>query len=318
MANIRDIAKMAGVSVTTVSRVINNHPYVTEEKRKAVQEVMNSVDYQVNRTAVNLSQGSSKLIGVVVPFAKHPYFGLLIEGITDQAAEHQYHVLLIQTKYNLEREQEALDMLKHKQIDGLIICSHKMDLSVIESYSRYGKIVVCENAAGNQNVDSVFVDHYQSFNNALNYLHQKNYQRIGYCIGRNSGSNSYFRHRAYQDFLEQHPQQSFVFDNYYYFEDGQTIVEEIIDLKSKPDALLVTSDVVAAGILTACNQAGIKVPDDLAIIGFDNQPIAKMMGLTSFEIPHTTMGMKLFQHVSNQSAAQHEQLPIKLIERNTV
>ncbi|SFM13009.1 transcriptional regulator, LacI family [Gracilibacillus orientalis] len=318
MANIRDIAKMAGVSVTTVSRVINEHPYVSEKKRKAVLQVMEEVDYQVNRTAVSLSQGRAHLIGVVVPFAKHPFFGLLIEGIAKQAVENHYHFVLIQTNYEKSREQEALDMLKHKQIDGLIICSHIMDLTEIEPYQSYGTIVVCENAEANQQVESVYVDHYQSFTDALTYLYQKGYRQLGYCIGRESGSNSYFRHRAYQDFLKQHPQHEFVFTENYYFEDGQKIIDQITQSTHKPDALLVTSDVVAAGIFTACQNANIDIPGDIALVGFDNQPMTKMMGITTFEIPIVTMGERLFLHVLGIVNEPHEKLSVTLIERNTV
>ncbi|MGN8648031.1 LacI family DNA-binding transcriptional regulator [Gracilibacillus sp. HCP3S3_G5_1] len=318
MANIRDIAKMAGVSVTTVSRVINNHPYVREEKREAVIQAMEKVDYQVNRMAVSLSQGKTHLIGVVVPFAKHPFFGLMIEGIAKQAVENHYHFVLIQTNYEKSREQEALDMLKHKQIDGLIICSHQMALSEIEDYQQYGTIVVCENAEGNKKVESVYVDHYQSFTDALTYLYQKGYRQIGYCIGRETGSNSLFRHQAYQDFLKQHPQQAFIFTDNYYFEDGLKIVDQIKRLSRKPDALLVSCDIVAAGIFTACQNANIDIPGDLALVGFDNQPMSKVMGITTFEVPIVTMGEKLFLHAIGKNNKSHEKLAVKLIERKTV
>ncbi|WP_058306206.1 LacI family DNA-binding transcriptional regulator [Gracilibacillus massiliensis] len=321
MTNIRDIARMANVSVTTVSRVINEHPYVSEEKREAVLRAMERADYQVNMTAVHLSQGKSQLIGVVVPFANHPYFGLLIEGIAKKAVESNYHFVLIQTNYNKEREQEALDMLRHKQIDGLIICSRISGLDTITKYRQYGKIVICENAKGNRTIDSVYIDHYQSFLSALKYLYEKGYRNIGYSIGRETGSNSYFRQQAYRDFLKQKDlpyQESFVFTENYNLEDGQKVVNLIQQLFHKPDALLVTSDVVAAGIITACNHTNLRVPEDLAIIGFDNQPIAKMMGITTFEIPLVTMGEKLFQQVIRTTSTAHQQFHVTLIERNTV
>ncbi|SHN26608.1 LacI family DNA-binding transcriptional regulator [Gracilibacillus kekensis] len=321
MTNIRDIARMANVSVTTVSRVINKHPYVSEEKREAVLKVMEEADYQVNLTAVHLSQGKSHLIGVVVPFANHPYFGLLIEGIAKKAVESNYHFVLIQTNYDKEREQEALNMLKHKQVDGLIICSRILELGTITEYRQYGKIVVCENADGNNAIDSVYVDHYQSFLSALEYLYEKGYRNIGYSIGRDTGSNSYFRQQAYRDFLKQKEipyHESFVFTENYNLEDGQKVVDLILQLSVKPDALLVTSDVVAAGIITACNHTNLRVPEDLAVIGFDDQPIAKMMGITTFEMPIVTMGERLFQQVIGTTSASHQQLNVTLIERNTV
>src|SRR5690606_34576394 len=104
-------AKMAGVSVTTVSRVLNNHPYVSEEKRAAVLQAMERVNYQRNINAVHLSTGKTLLIGVAVPFTNHPYFGLLVEGIANEAIKNNYKLVLFQTNYEKDREIEALKML---------------------------------------------------------------------------------------------------------------------------------------------------------------------------------------------------------------
>ncbi|WP_163538360.1 LacI family DNA-binding transcriptional regulator [Gracilibacillus sp. YIM 98692] len=321
MANIRDIAKMANVSVTTVSRVLNNHPYVSEEKREAVLQVIKEQNYQQNIHAVHLSRGKSNLVGVVVPFAKHPYFGLLLEGIANEAIEHDYHLVLIQTNYDEKKEQEALEMLKYKQIDALIICSRISAWKVVEEYASFGDIIVCENASDRKKVQSVYVDHYEGFYQALQYLYEKGHQRIGYCIGRQSGSNSYFRAKAYQDFLHEKQlpfDESFVFYENYYLEDGQKVVNQLSYLDLPPTSLLVTSDVVAAGILTACQDKGIHVPENLAIVGFDNQPIAKMMKITTFEIPIVEMGRKLFSQVKKESPIKHKELDITLVERETV
>ncbi|WP_277679462.1 LacI family DNA-binding transcriptional regulator [Gracilibacillus dipsosauri] len=320
MANIRDIANLAGVSVTTVSRVLNNHPYVSDEKRRAVLNAIQKTNYQINMKAVHLSKGKSRLIGVVVPFANNPYFGLLVEGITKMAYQHQYHIVLIQTNYEKERELEALNMLKHKQIDGIIICSRILDWNTIKPYAGYGPLVVCEKATDIDYVQSVYVDHYQSFTSALHYLYDKGHRQIGYCIGRETGSNSYYRAKAYQNFLKEKDLpflDEFVFTENYYFEDGKKVVKMIISQSNAPSALL-ASDVVAAGILTACQHNGIAVPDDLAIIGFDNQPIAKVMNITTFEIPIVEMGEKLFLQVIEKRENKHEKLEVTLIERNTV
>jgi DNA-binding LacI/PurR family transcriptional regulator len=320
MANIKDIAKMAGVSVTTVSRVINNYRYVSPEKVEAVRQAMEKCNYQRNINAVHLSKGKTFLVGVVVPFSNHPYFGLLIEGIANAALMNNYKLVLIQTNYEVDKEIEALTMLKDKQIDALIICSRICEWGIIEDYIEYGPIILCEDARA-KNVASTFVDHYKSFSVALDYLYKKGHSRIGYCIGRKSGTNSELRDAAYKDFINENtlPYYSdFIFSGCFNFEDGEQVVQKLMKLKDRPTALLVTSDQVAAGILTCCKEHGVFIPEDLAIMGFDNQPISKVMHITTLEIPLVEVGKKLFYQAMNGDPVSHEEIPVRLIERETV
>ncbi|QKE73859.1 LacI family DNA-binding transcriptional regulator [Arthrobacter citreus] len=319
MSNIKDIARIAGVSVTTVSRVLNNEPYVSEEKRKAVLKAIELTNYQRNLNAVNLSKGKTNLIGVVIPFSHHPYFGLLIDGIANEAIKNNNKLVLFQTNYEEKREFEALEMLQHKQIDSLIICSRTCSIKTIEEYMQYGQIVLFEDTR-NTGVSSTFIDQYNCFMIALEYLYDKGHRKIGYSIGRRTGMNSKQRESAYIDFHSKYNEpinNDLVFDNCYYFEDGERVVQALLKLKDRPTALLVTSDQVAAGIQTCCNEHGITIPEDLAIIGFDNQPIAKVMKLTSVEIPLREVGKKLFNQAINSEITQ-EEIVIKLVERQTV
>jgi DNA-binding LacI/PurR family transcriptional regulator len=320
MANIKDIAKLAGVSVTTVSRVLNNHPYVSKEKKEAVRRAIEECNYQRNINAVHLSKGETLLIGVVVPFTNHPYFGLLVEGIANEAVNNNYKLVLFQTNYEVSREIEALEMLQLKQIDALIICSRVCEWDMINEYVQYGPIVLCEDAR-EQNVSSTFIDHYQTFFKALEFLHKKGHQKIGYCIGRKSGANSQQRGRAYKDFLykiNEPYEQDYIFYDCLNFEDGVQVVQRLTQMSVPPTALLVTSDIVAAGILTFCKEKGISIPDDLAIMGFDNQPIAKIMHITTLEIPLVEIGRKLFLQAKDNKENSHEEIVVKLIERETV
>ncbi len=320
MANIKDVAQMAGVSVATVSRVLNHYPYVSEDKKAAVLRAMEQVNYQRNINAVHLSKGQTNLIGVVVPFSNHPYFGLLIEGIANEALKQNYKLVLFQTNYESDRELEALAMLKDKQIDALIICSRISPWHLIEEYLSYGPIVVCEDTRGT-NVSSTFVDHYESFFQALEYLHSKGYRKIGYCLGRKMGANSDLRKTAYQDFLQKYKlafNPNYVFYNCFNFEDGEHVLNRITKMRSAPSALLISSDQVAAGILTCCKEQGIVVPDQLALLGFDNQPIAKIMNITTLEIPLVEIGRKLFAQAIEEGISSQEEIAVKLIERQTV
>ncbi|KQX48762.1 MULTISPECIES: LacI family DNA-binding transcriptional regulator [unclassified Paenibacillus] len=319
MANIKDIAKLAGVSVTTVSRVINGHPYVSTIKKEAVRRAMELANYERNINAVHLSKGKTNLIGVVVPSIRRPFFGMVVEGIADEAIKDNYKLVLIQTNYEIEREMDALMMLKLKQIDALIICSKTSDWDIVEEYVRYGPIIVLEDARG-RNVSSMFIDHYKSFSRALSYLRSKGHHKIGYCLARKSSPNSEQREAAYRDFysnLNETFDPNYIFYDCVHLEDGEWIMQRIIKMEDPPTALLVTSDQVAAGILTYCKENDIGVPDKLAIVGFDNQPIAKIMNITTFEIPIVEIGRRLFLQVIDGSHF-HEEIPINLIERLTV
>lgn len=320
MPNIREIARMAGVSVTTVSRVLNHHPYVSKEKREAVLRIIEECNYQRNINAVHLSKGETFLIGVVIPFTNHPYFGMLLEGIANEAVNNNYKLVLFQTNYDENREIEALKMLQHKQIDALIICSRICGWDMIEEYIQYGPIVLCEDSRGYK-VSSTFVDHYKAFSKALEYLQKKGHHKIGYCIGRKYGANSQQREKAYMDFLKKGNvpfDPNYIFYNCFKFEDGVQVIDQITNMNNPPTALLVTNDIVAAGMITYSKEKGILIPDDLAIIGFDNQPIAKVMHITTIEIPLFEMGRKLFLQAIHQKPISHDEIQVKLIERLTV
>ncbi|MBB5172519.1 LacI family DNA-binding transcriptional regulator [Texcoconibacillus texcoconensis] len=319
MTNIKDLAQMAGVSVATVSRVINHHPYVSEEKRQAVLEAIESSNYQQNINAVHLSKGKTRLLGVVLPFSDHPYFALLLKGIANEALAHNYKLVLFQTSYMESREIEALQMLRQKQIDALIFCSRSCDWSTIEEYLSFGPIVFCENMTGKP-VSSTYVNHYDVFFKALNLLYHQGHMQIGYCIGRRQGTNSRGRALAYTDFLNQYDlpyRLDYIIDECLYFEDGAKVVKQIKQMSSPPTALLVTSDQVAAGIMTCCQKEGIEIPDDLALIGFDNQPIAGMMDITTIEIPHLEIGKNLFLQALNGWEKAHQEVSATFIERST-
>lgn len=319
MANIKDIAKLAGVSVTTVSRVINHHPYVSDEKKEAVIRAMKATNYERNINAVHLIKGKTNLIGVIVPSIKRPYFGLVVEGIAEEALKGKCKLVLIQTNYEEQRELEALMMLKLKQIDALIICSKISDWEIVEEYAKYGPIIVFEDARG-RSVSSIFVDHYKSCVEALAYLSSKGHREIGCCLARKSGTSSKQRESAYRDFLKNSDDPfdpNYIFYDAIHYEDGEWIVQRLTTMHNPPTALLVTSDQVAAGILACCKERKIEVPSRLAIVGFDNQPIAKILNITTFEIPLVEIGRELFLGAISGKFFQNE-IPVKLIERLTV
>ncbi|WP_019394990.1 LacI family DNA-binding transcriptional regulator [Priestia filamentosa] len=324
MSNIRKIAELANVSITTVSRVLNNHPYVAEEKRKAVLDIIKQLNYTPNINAIHLAKGHTGIVGVVVPNMTLPYFSAVVDGISNKAMEHDYKLMIYQTKYEREKEIEALEMLKKKQVDGLIIISRKVEWSLIESYSEYGPILICEDRESKK-ISTISINHYEGFAIGMNYLREKGHKRVGCCLSRLEGSNSKRRIQAYYDFgekFEMDVREQWIFKGCLFIEDGRRVIEQLKKMPESPTALLVASDYVAAGVMTSCNEYGVKVPTDLAFIGFDNHPLAEALHITTIEHPIVELGSralaKIHSVLHEAEAPSQSQLPLKLIERKTV
>lgn len=325
MANIKDIAKMAGVSVTTVSRVLNDHPYVSEEKRKAVIEIVEKLNYSQNANAVHLSKGKTNIVGVILPYINHPSFDAMVGGMMEGALTHNYRVLLWQTNYNKKEEMKSLHMLKTKQLDGLIICSRANDWEIIEPYASYGTIIACEDN-DISNISSVYTNHSAAFQLGMNHLIEKGYKKIGYCTGRKLGPSSQKRFDVYKQQLQsidEEVNEEWIFTECFTLEDGVRVAHKLKGMQNLPEALIVAGDEVAIGVMTEVGKLGIQVPEDLAIIGLDNQPISQVLQLTTIdqnlkEIGKTAFEM-FYRHISDKSSKQEKvEIPYELVERSTV
>ncbi|WP_347342999.1 LacI family DNA-binding transcriptional regulator [Paenibacillus woosongensis] len=323
--NIKQIAEAAGVSVSTVSRVLNNHPYVREDKRKAVEEAVERLQYSRNMNAVHLVKGATQTIGVVLPQINNAYFGRVVEGIGEQALQVNYQLMLCQTGYRTHEERRALHMLRDKIVDGLIIVSRSLSLNQIEKYAKYGPITLCEEVRG-RSLSCVYFDHYASFQKAIIYLWNKGHRRIGYTVNRRNSASSSTRNKAYLDTLASlggESRETWIFDNCLHLEDGAGLLTKILAMDDPPSALLITGDQVAAGLMIAAQNQGVRIPDDLAFIGLDNQPISKLLGITTIdnrlnEIGAEAFGISYRQITKQTDSTIIQELGFKIVERSSV
>lgn len=323
MANIREIAKLANVSVTTVSRVLNHHPYVREEKRKAVLEAMEKLNYTPNKNAINLSKGQTKMVGIILPMIDHPYFSRILNGIADSAVKLDYQLVIYQTRYEIEKEMQAFKHLQERLLDGLIILSRNLSIETILSYKRYGPIVLCEDLQL-QELPLVSIKHDEAFKEALNFLKEKGHRKIALCLGRRNGSNSQKREKVYRQTLLSWGvgvKEEWILDRCYHFQDGERVFHTYMEMENKPSAFLVTNDQVSAGLLLACRKHHISVPQQLAVLSFDNDPIAESLQITTMEIPKYLLGQKAFAAFSvllKSGNCERAILPYQLMIRETV
>lgn len=319
MTNIRSIAKLAGVSVSTVSRVLNDHPYVKEEKRQKVFDAVEQLNYIKNANAVNLSKGKTNSIGVVLPYLNLPYFGEILQGIAGEALKHGYHLQLFQTNYDRQAELDAFCRLQMKEVDGLILTSRSNSLDDLAPFIA-PNVVFCENVY-DPSYKKVFIDHYQGIRNGLEYLYSKGHSRIGLCLHRTFGTNSEERIRGFYDSSEaaRHSvRQEWIFNDCYDLQDGRNVIDAWRQLDEKPSALIVTSDQVSAGMVAEAGKKSIRIPEDLAILSFDNHPLADALNITSFEVPIRKLGEESFKLFLEKDKHEPVILETKLFERRTV
>lgn len=328
MSTIEDVAKLAGLSRTTVSRVINNHPYVSEEKRKLVMEAMERLGYVPNSSARSLRSQKTELIALFVPRIMNPFFSQLVESMEIAAAEHNYQLIICQTRYSSEKELNYMNLLKTKQVDGVILASIQNDWEVLEPFLDYGPIVLCNEFDEQANVPSVMLDQVHGGYIATKHLLEQGHRRIAYCRGSTRSNVANHREIGFRKALSEY---GIVFDEQYAFrdtlhsEDGRRVFHRMLSLSEPPTAVFTGSDEVAAGIISEAKKHGCKVPDHLAVVGFDNQAITQLMEptITTVHQPVEKMAQKalevMIEKIHSRTYRQHEiyKFPLKLIIRGS-
>lgn len=325
MANIKEIARIAGVSVTTVSRVLNNHPYVSSDKRAAVLDTIEQLNYTRNMNAVHLITGRTGAVAVIVPYIHLYYFAVVMNGLAHEALLAQYRLILCQSNYSADEELKVLEMLRHKEIDGVVIISTALSPDIIEEYTAYGPVVTCQDS-GQRRYSSVYTQHYAAFRQGLQYLTDKGCRSIGYCEGRKNGSSASIRQTAYRDFIAENRlgfREEWMIYDCTTEEDGAAAAHTLLDMPERPDAVIITGDHVAAGLMIEARRHGLSIPGDLAVMGFDNQPIGRLLEITTIDNHLYEMGTAAFRIIYEQINGDrlepvYRKLDYRIIERSTV
>ncbi|XYY59547.1 LacI family DNA-binding transcriptional regulator [Bacillus velezensis] len=323
MTNITEIAKKANVSRTTVSRVLNNHPYVKPEKRDAVLKAMKELNYVPNFNAINLSRGKTNVFGVIVPKINHPFFSKLIAGIGEECNKHNYSLLVHQSNNDPEQEMEFFNRLKYKLIDGLILGSCVSPHHVLDEISGFGNIVSCE-ASSSKQVAHIFINHESGIKMAIDHLRNQGHQSIGLCIGNPKSGVGISRKKSFFHFRNEYGlkwSDNWYFEEQYTIENGIEIAKLLLNKSPRPAAMVVGSDYVAAGIIYEAKRQGIRIPEELAVIGFDNQPISKVIELSTIHQPIKELGQTatnlLYNLMNNKDVPNINKLNLKLIKRKS-
>lgn len=245
---------------------------------------------------------------------------------------HGYNVLIMQTYDDKHAEIKMLEMLKQQVLAGLIMCSVEGDPAVIESYREFGPIVLCNEQIPSTTIPQVYTNQEKATYDAINFLIKKGYRKISYCTGGSltQGGHGNARTRGFEKAITENQLQmkiDWIFKQVHTIKDGQEIAKKILALppENRPDAIFTSSDEVASGILQIMMGAGKKIPEDLAIMGFDNQPFTAMLTvpLTTISQPVEALGKEatnlLMAHLDGINyQIDHSELNLELIIRESV
>lgn len=296
MANIKDIAKQAGVSVSTVSRVINNHPYVSNELRAKVSSTIEKLDYVSNGNAVKLSKGKTNIVGVVVPSVNHICYDAAIQGILDSAQSEGYNVLILCSNYRVDQEIGFLEMLRRKEIDGLIFISKACDDVYLEAYAKYGPIANCKRTRihGVQNIYPKRMESYREIFNSFNNAGCD----VIYVLTEKDGNISQStreKEQVYQELIRK-PADLYFKSGIHNHDQTEAFLSELFCKTDKNLAFgfYVDSDEVAVSVLSESQNQGLTYNKNLFIVSEGNTVLSKLFDIKSVDYNLSFVGASLF------------------------
>lgn len=312
MTNIHDIAKISGYSVSTVSRVLNRHGYVSSQARNKIQKVIDELDYVPNDVARDLSRGKTFNIGVVLPYTKHAYFGQILDGIMSEAYRRDYRVLVLLSNYDQDKEREFLEQLRRKAFDALIFTSHGLPLTEIAKYLQYGQIVCCQNP--NQvAIPAAYTTRVDTYVQAFSWVKAHNYQRIGIMQNRDYhvSATSEKTIAAYQQVFGKMPDSKLIVNDVSTYEDGYQAAGFYAKNNNQADFVFCNSDDIATGFRQYYLDHQLPVPD---FMGQENQLSSQILKFSTIDHHLHRVGSAAFS-IAVDGEEQIVKIPSTFINR---
>jgi LacI family transcriptional regulator len=304
---MHDVSQVAGVSLMTVSRVINNKDDVRLATRKRVLEVIEKLNYRPSSIARGLATRRTRALGVVVPDIANPFFASMVRSAEEQAYANDYSVFLGNTNEDPQRELAVLHSLEDKQVDGLILCSSRLDDEPLtEILASFPATVLVFRESKSADVGSITVDDIFGGQTAIEHLIQSGHRNIGLISGPPISHSAFGRLRGYEAALEAADipfNDSWVRHCHPMLGGGQEMAKDLLENNPEITALFCHNDLIAVGALQACAEIGLRVPDDIAIIGYDDIRLAALVtpALTTLHIPRAEIGTQAMQMLLAQT-----------------
>lgn len=294
---INDIAKKAGVSLATVSRVLNDSGYVKQETREKILSVIKELNYTPSAIARSLSTSKTNTIGVIVPEISNPFFGEVIKGISDVADENGLNIILFDSNESMEKEIKALKVLKEQRIQGILIAStsveDKFNSEYIVTIETMGiPIVLVDGHVTHANFSGVFVDNIKGAYEGTEALIKAGHKKIGVITGRMNSIPAQDRLLGYKKALTINNipiNEKYILTGNYKLETAYKKMKELIRMEDRPTAVFACSNMMTIGCIKALQEEKLKIPEDMAILGFDKNDVLDMLGMNISNVAGPTI-----------------------------
>ncbi|WP_216322156.1 LacI family DNA-binding transcriptional regulator [Deinococcus aestuarii] len=328
---IKDVARRANVSTATVSRVLNGQHWVAEETRATVLKAVQDLNYKPNAIARSLMQAQTKTLAIIFPNVSDMFSGTVLSGVEDAAHARGFSVIVCKTGGGYERTLDYLQLLAEKRVDGIIFASEVLRREYASFIQKLRiPLVVFSGESADPDIPTIRCDDRQAAYTATAYLISQGHERIGLLYGgahetpEQNGRVLGF-HEAHRDHgLAVEPGQVLLM-NGFAFKDGQAGGTALLGQARGLTAIFASSDELALGVMSAARTKGIRVPDDLSVMGFDDLPLAEMSlpPLTTVRQPLYGMGRRaatlLLDHIQDiRKLEGHVAFPTTIVERQSV
>ncbi len=328
---IKDIARELGVSPSTVSRALKDHPDISEETRRQVKELAGRMKYKPNAIALSLKNRKSNVVGVIIPQIVHYFFSSVISGIEEVAGKYGYSVMIAQSNELFDKEVEAMAALADGRIDGLLISISKETVKYdhLRQFKEEGiEIVFFDRVPDEFKSDSVVIDDFQGALKAVQNLIDSGHKRILHLAGPQTRLIGRKRLKGYLQALENNkiPYDEKLVVSCDSFEAALQIIPELVNGGLQFDAVFTVNDFTAAGVIQALKKIGKHIPENVAVIGYGDDDIAKMIDptLTTVRQPGKEMGARAMELLHKRLSSLEESTEIisevlqaELVKRNS-
>jgi DNA-binding LacI/PurR family transcriptional regulator len=328
MATMKEVAIRAGVSVATVSRVLNNHARVDAELRTRVLAAIEALNYHPNRVAQRLRVGAGGVIGLIISDIENPFFVSVVRGVEDMAYQNELSVLLCNSDENPVKQRMYIRVMRAEDVAGLIITPNaETDASILHLIESRMPVVFMDRLVVKFEVDIVTVDSAGGVRSAIQHLLDLGHTRIAILGVPLAISTGRERFGAFVETMEAHgihPEPALIRTASFRQESGYQATMELLDLPNPPTAIFASNNVLALGMLQALHERGVQVPEQIAVVGFDDLPWAGALWppLTAVAQPTYQLGHEaarlLLRRINNPNApVEHVILKTQLIVRRS-
>jgi LacI family transcriptional regulator len=306
---IIDVAAKAGISPATVSRVLNQNPKVTQKTKERVMQAIEQLGYHPNAMAKNLRSQKSMTICVIVPDINVSYFVDIIKGVENMAYSNKYKVIICDAQKNKDRELEYLNLLMNRTIDGAILITSLLSDEEIRQISDKGYYVgIVGRFIDHEKIPCIYTDNVKFSREIINHLVEQGHREIVFLSGYADAVDSYERLEGYLKALREHQipfRPEWIENGNFNEEGGYEAMKRLFDKKIKFTAVYAANDEMALGVYKACAKYNIRIPEELAVVGVDNDRITKYISpaLSTVNQPKYAMGAIIAEKIIDQMNA---------------